>query len=149
MLSTGGVPWVWKLGIVFSPQAWPFLRSVSVQVTGLPVRLQDQPRAGIRHLDAVARRLVDIEEEGALDRVLVRPGLDEDAVLQEDVGSPQHVVALVDRVGDVVEAAARAGMILRHGHVVALVVDGEPAAAEPAVVEPDLLGHAAAERRRS
>ena len=31
---TGGVPWVWKLGIVFSPQAWPFFRSASVQVTG-------------------------------------------------------------------------------------------------------------------
>ena len=31
--STGGVPWVWKLSIVFRPQAWPFLRSASVQVT--------------------------------------------------------------------------------------------------------------------
>ena len=60
-----------------------------------PVRGEDQARAGIRDLDAVARRLVDIEEEGALDRVLVRAGLDEDAVLKEDVGGAQHVLALV------------------------------------------------------
>ena len=31
--ATGGVPWVWKLSMVFSPQAWPFLRSASVQTT--------------------------------------------------------------------------------------------------------------------
>ena len=29
----GGVPCVWKLSMVFRPQAWPFLRSISVQVT--------------------------------------------------------------------------------------------------------------------
>src|SRR5271165_3526421 len=28
--GSGGVPWVWKLSTVFRPQAWPFLRSVSV-----------------------------------------------------------------------------------------------------------------------
>ena len=33
-LLLGGVPWVWKLSIVFSPQAWPFLRSASVQTIG-------------------------------------------------------------------------------------------------------------------
>ncbi len=32
--STGGVPWVWKDSIVFRPQAWPFLRSSSVQTIG-------------------------------------------------------------------------------------------------------------------
>ena len=32
--GSGGVPWVWKLSIVFRPQAWPFLRSSSVQVIG-------------------------------------------------------------------------------------------------------------------
>src|SRR2546427_10444362 len=32
--SIGGVPYVWKLSIVFRRQAWPFLRSASVQVTG-------------------------------------------------------------------------------------------------------------------
>ncbi len=31
--SAGGVPCVWKLSIVLSPQACPFFRSVSVQVT--------------------------------------------------------------------------------------------------------------------
>jgi hypothetical protein len=30
--STGGVPWVWKDSMVFSPQAWPLARSASVQV---------------------------------------------------------------------------------------------------------------------
>ena len=29
---TGGVPWVWKDSMVFSPQAWPLARSASVQV---------------------------------------------------------------------------------------------------------------------
>src|SRR6185312_8009564 len=53
---------------------------------GRPVGPQHQPRAGIGDFDAVARRLIDIEEEGLLDRMLVRPGLDEDAVLEEDVG---------------------------------------------------------------
>src|SRR5438105_1850889 len=53
----------------------------------LPVRRQDQARTGIGHLDAVAAGLVDIEEEGLLDRVLVRAGLDMDAVLKKDVSS--------------------------------------------------------------
>jgi hypothetical protein len=30
----GGVPWVWNDSIVFSPHAWPFLRSSSVQTIG-------------------------------------------------------------------------------------------------------------------
>src|SRR5262245_35705692 len=47
----------------------------------LPVRLKDQPSAGIGDFDPVSRRLVDVEEECTLDRMLVRPGLDEDAVL--------------------------------------------------------------------
>jgi hypothetical protein len=29
---TGGVPWVWKDSMVFSPHAWPLARSASVQV---------------------------------------------------------------------------------------------------------------------
>ena len=32
--STGGVPYVWKLSIVLTPQAWPFARSAWVQTTG-------------------------------------------------------------------------------------------------------------------
>src|SRR5262249_53364936 len=31
--STGGVPYVWKLSIVFTPQAWPLARSDCVQTT--------------------------------------------------------------------------------------------------------------------
>ena len=132
--------------MVFSPQACPFFRSASVQVIGRPVGPEDQARTRIGDLDAIAGRLVDIEEERLLDRVLVRPGLDEDAVLQEDVGGPQHVLALIDDIGDVVEPAGGARMVLGEGDVVALVVDGEPATAEPAVVEHDLFGDAAAER---
>ena len=93
-----------RISIVFSPQAWPFLRSSSVQVIGFQSGRQDQPRAGIGDLDAVAARLVDIEEEGLLDRVLVRAGLDEDAVLQEDVGGAQDLLATVERIGQVVKA---------------------------------------------
>jgi hypothetical protein len=33
-LHTGGVPCVWNDSIVFSPQAWPFLRSSSVHTIG-------------------------------------------------------------------------------------------------------------------
>src|SRR6266852_1498767 len=57
----------------------------------LPIRRQDQAGAGIGDFDAVAAGLVDIEEEGLLDRVLVRAGLDVDAVLQEDVGGAQNL----------------------------------------------------------
>src|SRR5271156_2222108 len=42
----------------------------------LPVRREDEARAGVGDLDPVAAGLVDIEEEGLLDRVLVRTGLD-------------------------------------------------------------------------
>ena len=52
----------------------------------LPVRRQDEAGAGVGDLDAVAAGLPDIEEEGLLDRVLVRAGLDVDAVLQKDIG---------------------------------------------------------------
>src|SRR5580698_10329099 len=70
-----------------------------------PVRGQDEPRAGIGDLDAMAAGLKDIEEEGLLHRMLVRPGLDLDAVLQKNVGGAKDVLATVERVGDVVEAA--------------------------------------------
>ena len=107
-LTTGGVPWVWNVSMVLRPQAWPFLRSASVQVTVSQSGGEDQPGAGIGELDPVAGGLPDIEEEGALDGVLVRPGLDVDAVLEEDVGGAQDVLALVDGVGEVVEAAVAA-----------------------------------------
>src|SRR4051794_84544 len=105
-----------------------------------PVGCQDQPCSGVGQLHPIARGLPDVEEEGALHRVLVRPGLDVHAVLEEDVGGPQDVLALVDRVGDMVQARPPAAMLLGAGEVVGLVVDREPAAAEPTVVEPDHLG---------
>src|SRR5205085_12294352 len=77
----------------------------------LPVRRQDQPRAGIGDLDAVAAGLVDIEEEGLLDRVLVRAGFDVDAVLEKDIGGAQNLLAAVERIGDVMKTTRRIGVI--------------------------------------
>src|ERR1700733_12642094 len=74
---------------------------------GLPVRRQNKPRPGIRHLDTVAARLVEIEEEGLLNGVLVWAGLDVNAVLEANVGGAQHVLAAVHRVGDVMETAGQ------------------------------------------
>ena len=93
--------------MVFRPQAWPFLRSVLGPQTVCQSGCQDQARARIGELDTVARRLLDVEEEGLLDRVLVRPGLDDHAVLKENIGGLQHVLALIDRIGHVVEPAFR------------------------------------------
>ena len=59
----------------------------------LPVGCQHQPGAGIGDLDAIAARLVHVEEERLLDRVLVRPGLDVNTALQEDVGRAQDLLA--------------------------------------------------------
>src|SRR5229473_1890331 len=66
----------------------------------LPVRRQDETGAGVGDLDPVAAGLVDVEEKCLLDRMLVRAGLDEDAVLQKDIGRAQNVLATVERVGD-------------------------------------------------
>src|SRR5882762_11412857 len=71
----------------------------------LPVGRKNETGAGVGDFDAVAAGLVDIEEERLLNRVLVRAGLDIDAVLQKNVGGAQHVLAAVERVGDVMEAA--------------------------------------------
>ena len=53
----------------------------------LPVRGENEPGAGVGDLDPVAARLVDVKEKCLLDGVLVRAGLDVDAVLKEDVGA--------------------------------------------------------------
>src|ERR1043166_10122409 len=66
----------------------------------LPVRREDQAGAGVGDFDAVAAGLPDVEEEGLLDGVLVRAGLDEDAVFEKNIGSAQDVLAAVERVGD-------------------------------------------------
>ena len=52
----------------------------------------------------------------------MRPGLDMDAVLQEEVGRAQDVLALVGGVGDVVQPAVAAAVLLGAGEVVGLVV---------------------------
>src|SRR5690349_22103132 len=83
----------------------------------LPVRRQNETGPGIGDLDPVAARFVYIEKKGLLDGVLVRAGFDEDAVLQKDIGGTQHVFAAVERIGDVMETARRAGMILRIGEI--------------------------------
>src|SRR5919198_5052857 len=111
----------------------------------LPVGGEDQARAGVADLDAVAARLVDVQEKGLLDGVLVRAGLDEDAVLQADVGGAQDLLTRVDGVGDVVQASARAHAVLGVDQVVALVGEGEPDPGHGAVVHDDLLGRARAQ----
>ncbi|MNV87866.1 hypothetical protein D3C71_1820230 [compost metagenome] len=108
---------------------------------GFPIWRQDQPCPGIGQLDPVARRFPDIEEERALDGMLVRAGFDMDPVFEEDVGGAQDVLALVGGIGDVMEAPVATAMFLGAGQIIGLVIDGEPAAAQPAVVEPDLLGN--------
>src|SRR5690348_6374951 len=106
----------------------------------LPVGRQDQPRAGVGDRDAVATGLPDIKEEGLLDRMLVRAGLDVDAVLEEDIGGAQDLLAAVDGIGDVMEASLLAVMIPRVGEVVALVRHGHPHRGFRAVIEDDLFG---------
>src|SRR5665213_857719 len=102
-------------------------------------------RAGIGHLDAIAARLIDVKEESLLDGVLVRPGLDVDAVLEENIGGEQYLLARVERVGDVMKAASRAGRVARVSEVVGLVGGGEPDAHFAAVIHDDAFGEAKAE----
>src|SRR5665213_1552476 len=78
----------------------------------LPVRRQDKTGAGIGDLDAIAAGLVDVEKKGLLDGVLVRAGLDVDAVFEKDVGGAQHVLAAVKRIGDVMETSRGVGMVV-------------------------------------
>src|SRR6516165_3821594 len=111
----------------------------------LPVWRENQPRAGVGDLDAVAAGLPDIEEEGLLDRMLVRAGLDIDVVLEKDIGGAQDFLAAVDGVGDMMEAAFLAVMVAGIGEIVALVRHGHPHRSFRTVVEHDLLGGAAAE----
>src|SRR3982074_3310665 len=77
----------------------------------LPVGRQNETGASVGDLDPVAAGLVDVAAERLLDRMLVRAGLDEDAVLQKDVGGAQNILAAVERVSDVMETARRVGVI--------------------------------------
>ena len=80
--STGGVPWVWKDSMVFSPQACPLARSASVQVIGCQSGARTSRAPALHSSTAVAAGLVDVEEERLLDGVLVRAGLDEHAAVR-------------------------------------------------------------------
>src|ERR1041385_556792 len=102
-------------------------------------------RAGAGDLHPIAARFINIKEEGLLDCVLVRTGFDEHAVLQKDIGGAQNVLAAIERISDVMEAALGAGVVARIGEVVALVRGGHPHAGFAAVVEYDLFGEAEAE----
>src|SRR5690348_14240287 len=110
-----------------------------------PVRRQHQPGDRIAQLDPVPARLVDVEEERLLDGVLVRSGLDENPVVQADVGGPDDVLARVRRERDMVQAPARSGPVARVHQVVALVGEVQPLCGDRAVVELDLLGDPPAE----
>jgi hypothetical protein len=52
----------------------------------LPVRRQDEAGTGVGDFDAVAAGLIDVEEKRLLDRMLVRTGLDVNAVFEKDIG---------------------------------------------------------------
>jgi hypothetical protein len=129
--SIGGVPWVWKVLDGLEAPGLAFLALGLGPHDGLPIGRQHQAGAGVGDLDAVAAGLVDVEEEGLLDGVLVRALLDGHAGLEEDVGGAQDLLARVERVGDVVEAALGAVVVEGEGEVVGLVVAGDPAAGPP------------------
>src|SRR5579883_488441 len=112
----------------------------------LPIRRQDQSSAGTGDFDAVAARLIDIEEKGLLHRMFVRAGLDEDAGFEENVGGAQDFLAAVERESDVMKAAADAMRFERVSEIVALVGASQPHAGFDAAIEHDLLGQAEAER---
>ena len=130
---------MWNAATVCIPHACPFARSACDQTTGSwsGAKIRKPPDAD---LDPVPARLVGVEEERLLDRVLVRARLHHDPVLEEDVRRAQHVLALVDEEGDVVQPAARPRQVARVGDVVRLLVGREPDARLGAVVEHDLLG---------
>ncbi len=127
-----------------SPHACPLARSASVHVTG------SQSGANMTRpltLDPVRARLIDVQEERLLDGMLVRPGLDEDTLVEADVRRSQHIFPWCRsrrRCG----AAARSlpsSRWCRRGHRTSGEV--QPLRRDRAVVEPDLLRHPAAERR--
>ena len=111
----------------------------------LPIRSKDQSGSGIGKFHPVAGGFPDIEEERALDGVLVRTGFDENTVFQEYVGRTQDVLALIRGIGNVVQSSVAAAMFFGAGKVVGFVVDRKPTASEAAIVELDVLGDACTE----
>ena len=111
----------------------------------LPARGEHQARAGVGELDAVTAGFVDVEEEGLLNRVLMRSRLDMDPVLEEDVSALEDVLAGVRRECDVVQPPRAPRVVCRVDNVVRLAVEVEPLRRDLAAVETDLLGGLAAE----
>jgi hypothetical protein len=78
----------------------------------LPVRRDDQASTRVAELDAVSAGLPQVQEEGLLDRVFVRSGLDVHAGVEADIGSPQDLLTRVGRERDVVQVSTVAGPVL-------------------------------------
>src|SRR5699024_9830077 len=102
-----------------------------------PIRVEDEPSAGVGEFEAIAAGLPRIEEEGLIDRVLVGAVLDEDAVLEEDVGGLENVLASIRREGQVVEAAAFLGPVIGINDVVGLLLEAVPPGTVASVIEGD------------
>src|SRR6266700_3004981 len=111
-----------------------------------PVGGEDQPGARVAQLDPVPAWLVDVEEERLLDRVLVRAGLDEDALVQADVRGTQDVFPGVGGEREMVQPPGGLGPVVGVDQVVGLLREVQPLRRDRAVVEHDLLGDPAAER---
>jgi hypothetical protein len=80
-----------------------------------------------------------------LNRVLVRPGFDEDALVQADIGGPQDVFPAVGGEGHVVEPPRRSRPVVGVYEVVGLLREVKPLGRDCAVVQDDLLGDPGAE----
>jgi hypothetical protein len=120
------------------------VRSASVQITGFGVGLVHEVAAG-GDLDAVAARLEGVEEEAGGDGVARRRGLDVDAVVEEDVGGAQALLAGVDPEREVVQALAGLARVLDVDQLVGGDREAQPGAGLGAVVEHDALVVAVAE----
>ena len=101
----------------------------------LPVWGQNQTRAGVRQLYAVASRLPDIEEEGTLNRMLMRACLNVNAIFQEDVSRAQNLFPRVGGPGHMMQASVTAAVLFGAGQIVSFIIDGEPAAADTTVIQ--------------
>ena len=78
------------------PPGLPLLALLLGPHDRLPIRRQDQPRAGVGDLDAIAAGLINVQEKRLLDGVLVRPRFDVDAVLEKNIGGAQDIFAGID-----------------------------------------------------
>ena len=74
----------------------------------LPVGRKNKARTGVGDFHTIAGRLPYIEEKGSLNGVFVGACLDLNAGFEKDVGGAQDILALVNSIGDVVEAYAAA-----------------------------------------